>query len=82
MNLFFFTFRVDAAKHMWPEDLKQIYDSVNDLNTAFDFPPNSRPFIYQEVTQGGAVSGFDYISMGSVTEFTVSKNVYSSCIIL
>ena len=41
-------FRVDASKHMWPEDLKLIYNQLNDL------PEGGRPTIYQEVIdQGG-----------------------------
>jgi len=43
-------FRVDAAKHMWPGDLVPIYDAVNDLNTTFGFPPNTRPFIFNEAS--------------------------------
>lgn len=46
-------FRVDAAKHMWPEDLKAIYSSVKNLNTDFGFPKNARPYIYQEVIDLG-----------------------------
>lgn len=41
-------FRVDACKHMWPEDLKAIYGRLHGLNTAW-FPEGSRPLIYQEV---------------------------------
>jgi len=43
-------FRVDAAKHMWPGDLQAIYDAVNNLNTAAGFPPNTRPFIFNEAS--------------------------------
>ena len=46
-------FRVDAAKHMWPEDLKQIYGRIKDLNRDHGFAPGSRPFIYQEVIDLG-----------------------------
>lgn len=46
-------FRVDAAKHMWPNDLEVIYGSVSNLNTKFGFPANARPFIYQEVIDLG-----------------------------
>lgn len=45
-------FRVDAAKHMWPADLKSIYGRLNNLNTNF-FAANSRPFIAQEVIDLG-----------------------------
>lgn len=45
-------FRIDAAKHMWPHDLYEIYSRVNNLS-AKAFPANSRPFIYQEVIDLG-----------------------------
>lgn len=41
-------FRLDAAKHMWPGDIKAILDKLKNLNTQW-FPAGSRPFIYQEV---------------------------------
>ena len=41
-------FRVDACKHMWPEDLTAIYERLHNLNTTW-FPVASRPLIYQEV---------------------------------
>lgn len=41
-------FRIDAAKHMWPEDVKAVLDKLKDLNTQW-FPAGTRPFIYQEV---------------------------------
>ena len=43
-------FRVDACKHMLPEDLQHIYDSVDDLNTAAGFSPHTRPFIFSEAS--------------------------------
>lgn len=51
-------FRVDAAKHMWPADLKAIYDSVKNLNTAHGFTEGARPFIYQEVIDLGKIFRF------------------------
>jgi hypothetical protein len=45
--------RVDAAKHMWPEDLQYIYSHVKNLSTVHGFPPQTRPFIYQEVIDYG-----------------------------
>ncbi|XP_012251564.2 alpha-amylase-like [Athalia rosae] len=64
-------FRIDAAKHMWPGDLRAIYDRLNNLNTNHGFPSGSRPFIFQEVIdQGGeAVSASEYTPLGAVTEF-------------
>lgn len=46
-------FRVDAAKHMWPKDLKAIYDGLKNLKTP-EFANNSAPFIYQEVIDFGS----------------------------
>lgn len=48
-------FRIDAAKHMYPEDLAKIYKAVKDLNTTFGFSKGSRPFIYQEVIDLGTI---------------------------
>lgn len=41
-------FRIDASKHMWPEDINAILAKVNNLNTQW-FSKGSRPFVYQEV---------------------------------
>jgi alpha-amylase len=46
-------FRMDAVKHMWPGDLEAIYKSIDNLNTSFNFPVGSKPFIYQEVIDLG-----------------------------
>lgn len=46
-------FRVDAAKHMSPDDLEYIYSQLNNLNTDFGFSSGSRPFIFQEVIDLG-----------------------------
>lgn len=45
-------FRFDAAKHMWPADLKILYDSIGELNVGH-FPRGSKAFIYQEVIDMG-----------------------------
>lgn len=59
---------------MWPSDLKVIYDRVNNLNTEHGFEPNTRPYIYQEVSQGnGGIKPSDYAPLGDTTEFKVSK---------
>ncbi|XP_027210307.2 pancreatic alpha-amylase 2a5 [Penaeus vannamei] len=67
-------FRVDASKHMWPGDMKVIFDRLNDLNTAY-FPAGSRPFIYQEVIDlgGEPIKGTEYTGNGRVTEFKYGK---------
>ncbi|KDR10404.1 alpha-amylase 1-like [Zootermopsis nevadensis] len=64
-------FRVDAAKHMWPEDLQYIYSQIKDLSTLHGFAPQTRPFIYQEVIDYGseAVKSGEYSDLGRVTEF-------------
>ena len=43
-------FRVDACKHMWPEDLEYIYERISDLSTNAGFPSNTRPFIFNEAS--------------------------------
>lgn len=45
-------FRVDAAKHMWPQDLASIYNRLNNLNAGV-FGGGVRPFITQEVIDLG-----------------------------
>ncbi|NWZ57838.1 AMYP amylase, partial [Haliaeetus albicilla] len=63
-------FRIDAAKHMWPGDLKAILDKLKDLNTKW-FSAGAKPFIYQEVIDlgGEPIKGSDYFGNGRVTEF-------------
>ncbi|XP_077978297.1 alpha-amylase 1-like [Glandiceps talaboti] len=63
-------FRVDACKHMWPEDLEVIYNGLNDLPTS-TFPAGSRAYLFQEVIdQGGEpIKATDYTHLGRVTEF-------------
>lgn len=70
-------FRVDAAKHMWPEDLKEIYNRLDNLNTQHGFRPNARAYFYQEVTKGGTVTGNEYTKLGDVTEFTAGVELSS-----
>ncbi|XP_074954371.1 pancreatic alpha-amylase isoform X3 [Phalacrocorax aristotelis] len=63
-------FRIDAAKHMWPGDVKAILDKLKDLNTNW-FAAGTKPFIYQEVIDlgGEPIKGSDYFGNGRVTEF-------------
>uniref|UniRef100_W8BYH3 Alpha-amylase n=2 Tax=Ceratitis capitata TaxID=7213 RepID=W8BYH3_CERCA len=70
-------FRVDAAKHMWPEDLEKIYNRVNNLSTTHGFDTGARPFIFQEVIDlgGEAVSKNEYTNLGVVTEFAHSNSI-------
>lgn len=66
-------YRVDAAKHMWPGDLRIIYERVKNLNTAHGFPSGARPYIVQEVIDlgGEAISKNEYTPLAAVTEFKV-----------
>ncbi|XP_012251588.2 alpha-amylase A-like [Athalia rosae] len=70
-------FRVDAAKHMLPEDLAVIFSRLNNLSTDHGFRPGSRPFIYQEVIDNGgeAISSTEYTHLGAVTEFKYSLKI-------
>uniref|UniRef100_A0A336MEQ5 Alpha-amylase n=1 Tax=Culicoides sonorensis TaxID=179676 RepID=A0A336MEQ5_CULSO len=70
-------FRVDAAKHMWPQDLEVIYNIIDNLNTEFNFPRNSRPFIVQEVIDlgGEGITKYEYNYMAAVTEFKFSADI-------
>ncbi|CAL8072299.1 unnamed protein product [Orchesella dallaii] len=65
-------FRVDLAKHMWPEDLSNIFSRLNDLPTEHGFNPGTRPFIVQEITDAAdnePIKGYEYFDNGRVTEF-------------
>uniref|UniRef100_A0A1B6L081 Alpha-amylase n=1 Tax=Graphocephala atropunctata TaxID=36148 RepID=A0A1B6L081_9HEMI len=70
-------FRVDAAKHMDPADLKVIYSRVKNLNTDHGFPHDTKPFIVQEVIDHGAesVKYQEYTSLGFVTDFRFGKEL-------
>lgn len=72
-------FRIDAAKHIWPNDLKIIYNSLNNLNSSFGFEAKADPFIYQEVVDSGheAVSKNEYI-FASVAEFRYASEIGTS----
>lgn len=71
INLGVAGFRIDAAKHMWPGDLRVIYDRLHNLNTAHGFPSGARPYIYQEVIDlgGEVISRDEYTPLAAVTEF-------------
>ncbi|XP_029680697.1 alpha-amylase A-like [Formica exsecta] len=63
--------RIDAAKHMWPQDLKFIYNKTKNLSTKAGFLPRTRPYIYQEVTylDGEAIKRSEYNKFANVIEF-------------
>lgn len=58
-------FRVDAAKHIPVGDLQAIYNGLSNTTGGV------RPYIYQEVIEGGAgeISPTEYTGIGDVTEF-------------
>ncbi|KAK2575071.1 hypothetical protein KPH14_008807 [Odynerus spinipes] len=72
-------FRVDAAKHMWPQDLQVIYSRLKNLNTQHGFPSNSRPFIFQEVIDyGGETITKQEYTFAAVTEFRYGREISNS----
>ncbi|KAG5678093.1 hypothetical protein PVAND_007795 [Polypedilum vanderplanki] len=66
-------FRVDAAKHMWAEDLEYIFSRMHNLNTNHGFHANSRPFVVQEVIVGDGIYMDHYTHLGAVTVFEASR---------
>ncbi|XP_058123490.1 alpha-amylase I-like [Anopheles ziemanni] len=70
-------FRMDGSKHMWPTDLEVIYKRLHPLNSLFEFPPFSTPFIYQEVIDLGQepITASQYTYLGEVTEFKYSMYI-------
>ncbi|XP_064597807.1 pancreatic alpha-amylase-like [Liolophura sinensis] len=69
-------FRLDASKHMHPNDLMAIRAKLHNLNTTY-FPADSKPFIYQEVIDmgGEGISSSQYVGVGRVTEFKYGKEL-------
>nr|QEI22884.1 putative alpha-amylase [Oryctes rhinoceros] len=70
-------FRIDAAKHMWPGDLENIFGRLNNLNTGHGFPSGARPLIFQEVIDlgGEGISFTEYLHLGRITEFRYSAEI-------
>jgi alpha-amylase len=68
-------FRFDAAKHMWPGDLKAIVDGLNDLPTSKGFPAGTKPLVYQEVIESASepIKSAEYFGVGRVTEFKYGR---------
>lgn len=62
---------------MWPSDLNTIYSRLKNLNTEHGFPPNARPYVYQEVIDYGneAISKREYNQMASVIEFKYAAEI-------
>ncbi|XP_071515964.1 alpha-amylase-like isoform X2 [Panulirus ornatus] len=70
-------FRMDASKHMWPQDLRFMMDLTSDLNISHGFPHNTRPFFFQEVVdrKDGAVTVQEYYGLGRITDFRYCQKV-------
>ncbi|XP_069131143.1 alpha-amylase-like [Argopecten irradians] len=64
-------FRVDAAKHMWPADIKAIQERTSDL------PEGGKPFFYHEVIDqnDGAIKVTEYEPYGYVTEMRYCQKI-------
>ncbi|GAA1085789.1 alpha-amylase [Nocardiopsis composta] len=58
-------FRIDAAKHMPPEDVEAVVDRLEGTVPGWDRPP----YVYQEVIADGAIGGGEYTHIGDVKEF-------------
>lgn len=71
-------FRVDAAKHMWPKELQDIYEKLHYLNTTF-FPKSAKPFIFQEVIDMGTndetIRASEYTDFARVTNFIYGQKL-------
>nr|XP_029716778.1 alpha-amylase A-like [Aedes albopictus] len=72
-------FHIDAAKHMWPNDLQVIYSRLANLAQDHGFQANARPFIIQDVedVSNDGVSKFQYTSIGMITEYRYSETIGS-----
>lgn len=69
--------RIDAAKHMWPADIKAMLDGLNELPTDQGFPAGSKMYVYQEVIDqnDGAIKVDEYYDTGYVTEFRYCSKI-------
>ncbi|XP_065557068.1 alpha-amylase 1-like [Artemia franciscana] len=69
--------RIDAAKHMWPEDINVMLSGVNPLPTDQNFPPGSKFWVFTEVIDrnDGAIKVDEYYDMGLVTEFRYCSKI-------
>uniref|UniRef100_A0A914YR32 Alpha-amylase n=1 Tax=Panagrolaimus superbus TaxID=310955 RepID=A0A914YR32_9BILA len=72
-------FRLDASKHMWPQDLANILAGVDNVREDI-FGPNIRPIVMHEVIDRGgeAVKATDYIEIGRYTNFNFGSAVSSA----
>ena len=69
-------FRVDAAKHMWPGDLANIFGRLKNLKSSV-FGSNKKPFIFQEVIDMGnePIKMSHYRDTGRATNFIYGKKL-------
>ena len=69
-------FRVDAAKHMWPGDLANIFGRLKNLKSSV-FGSSKKPFIFQEVIDmgGEAIKMAEYFGTGRATNFIYGKTL-------
>lgn len=69
-------FRIDAAKHMWPDHIRGILGRVNNLNSRI-FGSNKRPFVFQEVIDlgGEPIKNSEYTPIARVTEFNYGAHL-------
>uniref|UniRef100_A0A0A9XYF7 Alpha-amylase n=1 Tax=Lygus hesperus TaxID=30085 RepID=A0A0A9XYF7_LYGHE len=66
-------FRIDAAKHMYPDDIELILRRTKPL------PNGGKLFVFQEVPDDGgpeAIKPTDYFKIGLVTEFRYGTDMY------
>lgn len=64
-------FRVDAAKHMWPGDLREVFGRLHNLQSGV-FGSGTKPFIFQEVIDMGGsepIKASQYTGIGRITDF-------------
>ena len=71
-------FRFDIMKHMWPQDLENIWGRLKTLNVNYGFAANSKPFVVGEVYDDGTVTGDEYFHLGTVTEFKYTNAIARS----
>lgn len=81
-SIFFkYFYSIGAAKYMWPKDLECIYEKLNPLSTKCGFPPNSKPFIYQEVNVllGEVISPLEYTNKAAIINFDLGVKLGKMC---
>ncbi|KAI1290783.1 Alpha-amylase 1 [Halotydeus destructor] len=68
-------FRIDASKHMWPEEMKLMFEALSDVNATL-YGANKKPFIYHEIAYSpGEVQASEYTQLGRPIEFRFSNEL-------